>query len=201
MRLILTTLALLILFPNMNAQHGLSAGLSTQLINTRMVDFGGRNIGTKGAYRPATNLFVEYELGRRCAFQTGLGYAMMTQNSDQFKNNFHYLAMPLYFKIGRLSEDKRIAFNTLLGTNLHYLFGAQHVYQDETRQDIIDLSQRYHFDVVVEAGINIKISEKIRLDVYTILSAGSYINKITPAQLYLNNLNSGYGANLCYKIR
>ena len=201
MRLILTTFALLILLPNMNAQHGLSAGLSTQLINTRMVDFSAKNISTQGAYRPATTLFVEYEFGRKCAFQSGLGYTMMTQNSDQFKNNFHYLAMPLYFKTGRLSEDKWIAFNTLFGFNLHYLLGARHVYRDETKQDINDLSQQYHFDAVLGAGINIKISEKIRLDVFTIFSAGTYINKITPAQLYLNNINYGFGANLCYKIR
>ena len=201
MRLSLTACVFLFLFTGMHAQNGMSAGCSAQLINNRIVDLSAKTLRVKGAYRPATSLFVEFELGRRFALQTGLGYTMMTQNSEQFKNNFHYLAVPIYFTRGRSDEDKRIAYSTLFGFNLHYLLGASHVYLDETKEDIVDLSQPFHADLVIGPGININITDKIRLDVYAALSFGTYINKITPAQLYLNNLNTGFGVNLCYKLR
>ena len=100
------------------AQGKFQIGLSSQIHNTRlMVDYSSTRV--KGAYRPTCVFFAEYDIGRHLGLHTGLGYTMMTQNSDAFKNNFHYLAMPLYLKIGRLNDDKRLAFTSFIGLDMH----------------------------------------------------------------------------------
>ena len=117
------------------AQERLQIGTSLQIHNTRMlVDYSSTKV--KGAYRPTTILFAEFEFGKRLALHSGLGYTMMTQNSDAFKNNFHYLALPLYLKFGRLKDDKHLAFTSFIGTDIHYLLKSNHIGVYGTKTDI-----------------------------------------------------------------
>jgi hypothetical protein len=182
------------------AQEKMSIGISAQMINTRFLA-NVANFQTKGAYRPTSIIFTEYDFGKKYCVHTGLGYSMMTQNSDAFRNNFHYLIIPLYFKIGRLKENQRIAFTSFYGANLHYLFKAQHIYLDETQMNIMDQSRKFHFDFVVGGGLKFKLSDNFTLEVLTNFSLGYFVNKRNAANMDINNFNTGLMLNLSYKLK
>ena len=142
---------------HLNAQHRFLIGVSTQIHNTRlMVDYSSTHV--KSAYRPSSVLFAEYEFGKHLGLHTGLGYTMMTQNSDAFKNNLHYLAMPIYLKIGRLKDDKRLAFSSFIGVDLHYPLKATHVSLTGEGTDIMDFTQKFHADLAGGAGVKFWLS-------------------------------------------
>ena len=85
------------------AQDRLSVGVSAQMLNTRFL-VNISNFQTKGIYRPGSNVFIDYKLSRKYTLRSGIGYSMITQNSDVFKNNINYLAIPLYLKTGNFKE-------------------------------------------------------------------------------------------------
>jgi hypothetical protein len=183
------------------AQEKWVLGTSLQMVNTKIFDINLMNTQTQGAFRPGTTLFTEYNFGKRYAIHTGLGYTMMTQNSDQFKNNFHYLSVPVYFKLGRLKPGKKVASKAMVGTHLQYLIKAAHQVQDDSHLDIRDQSKDFHMDLVMGGGVEFRLSRQISLEAIGTLALGTFINKITPAELYMNNLNMGYMINLTYKLK
>lgn len=185
---------------NIKAQGKLSAGLSAQYINTQLV-VNVSSINAKGAYRPGATLFVEYDIGKRMALHTGLGYTMMTQNSDAFTNDFHYLAMPFHLKFGRLKADKRFVFTSFLGTDLHYLLSARHHSLEGGQKSINELTRRFHFDLVVGGGLKFRLSEQLSLEPQASFSFGHNINKYNAAYMDINNINTGFRLNLSYRIR
>jgi hypothetical protein len=197
---VLISFSLLFSITGIFAQEKLLVGISGQMINTRiMTDY--LNPHTKGAFRPTSIVYFEYNFGKKCAIHSGLGYTMMTQNSEAFKNNFHYLTMPLYLKIGRVQNDNRFAFTTFYGINVHYLLKAQHVVPDGPEQDIMNHCQPFHYDFAVGAGIKYKLSDKCILEALYSLSIGTMINKNNAAYLDINNFNSGFMLNLSYKLK
>ncbi len=184
---------------NMKAQGKLSAGLSAQLINTQLV-VNVSSLNAKGAYRPGTTLFLEYDIGKNMALHTGLGYTMMTQNSDAFTNDFHYLAIPLHLKFGRLKEGKRFVFTSFFGTDLHYLLGARHNFSDGSEKNIIDQARKFHFDLVVGGGLKFRLTEQLSIEPQASFSFGYNINKSNAAYMDINNINTGFMLNLSYKF-
>ena len=182
------------------AQEKWSAGLSAQMINTRFL-VNAANFQTRGAFRPTSIFFAEYNLGKKYSLHSGIGYSMMTQKSDVFKNNFQYLAMPVYLKKGRLHENQHVVFTTFYGVNLHYLLRAQHIFSDETQTDIMNQSRKFHFDLVAGGGLKFKLSENITLEALTNFSLGYYINKRNAINMDINNFNSGFMLNLSYKLK
>jgi hypothetical protein len=186
--------------PEAYAQEKLSAGISAQMINTRFL-VNVSNFKTKGAFRPTTILFTEYCFSKKYSVHTGFGYSMMTQNSDAFKNNFHYLVMPMYLKTGRLKEDKRIAFETFYGFNFHFLLSAQHIFSDKTHESIMNQCRKFHFDIAAGAGLKIKISERMVFEALSAFSLGYFINKRNAVHMDINNFNSGLMLNLSYKLK
>lgn len=185
---------------SINAQEKLSLGLSSQIQNTQLV-VSASNPGVKGAYRPTSVLFAEYSLGKNMAVHTGLGYTMMTQNSDAFKNNFHYLALPLYLKHGKIKEGKRIAFTGFYGTNLHYLLKAEHLNMTGDKTDIMEQSRKFHFDLVVGSGLKYRLTDQIEIEALVSFSMGYMVNKYNPAFADVHNINTGYMLNLSYKLK
>ncbi len=182
------------------AQEKLSVGISGQMLNTRiMTDY--LNPHTKGAFRPTSIVYFEYNFGKKYAIHSGLGYTMMTQNSEAFKNNFHYLTMPFYLKIGRIQDDKRFAFTSFFGTNVHYLLKAQHVDPDGPNQNIMNHCQSFHYDFTVGAGIKFKLSDKYTLEALYSISIGTMINKNNAAYMDVNNFNRGFMLNLSWKLK
>ncbi len=183
----------------LHAQGKLLMGFSTQIHNTRlMVDLSSAHV--KGAYRPTEVLFLEREFGKHLAFHTGLGYTMMTQNSDAFKNNFHYLALPLYLKIGRLNDDKRLAFTSFIGIDMRYLLKANHLTPDGNETDIMDYAQKFQADMAGGVGVTFRLSEKFALEGLVSISYGSSINSYNAALMDINNFNTGFRLNLSYKF-
>ena len=182
------------------AQEKMAIGISAQMLNTRFL-VNASNFQTKGAYRPTSVLFTEYNFGEKYCLHTGLGYSMMTQNSDAFKNNFNYLVMPLYLKKGRLKENQRVAFTSFYGANFHYLFKAQHISSDKTQTDIMNQCRKFHFDIVVGGGLKFKLSDNISLEALTDFSLGYYVNKPNAAFMDINNFNTGLMFNLSYKLK
>ena len=76
---------------------GASAGVQNTLLSSR----NSSEIDVKNAFRPFSTLDIEYRLSPRIAIQSGLGYALYTQNTSKYKNNFNFLLVPLYLKVGR----------------------------------------------------------------------------------------------------
>lgn len=182
------------------AQERLQIGTSLQIHNTRMlVDYSSTKV--KGAYRPTSILFAEFEFGKKMALHSGLGYTIMTQNSDAFKNDFHYLALPLYLKFGRLVDDKRMAFTSFIGTDIHYLIKANHIGEDGTKTDIEDYAQTFHSDLTGGLGIRIRLSDRFSLESLVSFSIGTNINEYNAALMDINNLNTGFRLNLSYKFK
>jgi opacity protein-like surface antigen len=184
----------------LSAQDKLSVGISGQMHNTRiMTDYV--NPHTKGAFRPTSIVYFEYDFGKKWSLHSGLGYTMMTQNSEAFKNNFHYLTMPIYLKIGRIQDNKRFAFTSFFGTNVHYLLKAQHVIPDGPNQNIMNHCQSFQYDFTVGAGIKYKLSDKYTLEALYSISIGTMINKNNAAYFDANDFNSGFMLNLSYKLK
>lgn len=185
---------------HLHAQDRFLIGVSTQIHNTRlMVDYSSTRV--KGAYRPSSVLFAEYEFGKHLGLHTGLGYTMMTQNSDAFKNNFHYLAMPLYLKIGRLKEDKCLAFTSFIGMDMHYPLKATHISLNGDRTDILDYTQKFHADLAGGAGVKFRLSNRFSMEALVSISHGSNISVDNAALMDINNLNTGFRINLSYKFK
>ncbi len=185
---------------HIHAQDRFLIGVSTQIHNTRlMVDYSSTHV--KGAYRPGCVLFAEYEFGKHMGLHTGLGYTMMTQNSDAFKNNFHYLAMPLYLKIGRLKEDKRLAFTSFIGMDMHYPLKATHISPAGDKKDIMKYTQKFQADLAAGAGIKFRLSNNFSMETIFSLSHGSNIAVDNAALMDINNLNTGFRINLLYKFK
>ena len=189
----------LVVSTRLDGQDRFSIGLSSQINNTRlMVDYSSTRV--KGAYRPAAILYTEFEFGRYLGFHTGLGYTMMTQNSDAFKNNFHYLAMPLYLKVGRLDEHRLLAFSSFIGTDLHYLIKAIHLTPDGINSDIGEYAQSFHSDFAAGAGVKFRLSGSFSIEAMLTASIGTMINADNAALMDINNLNTGFRLNLSYKF-
>jgi hypothetical protein len=183
----------------LHAQDRFSIGLSSQINNTRlMVDYASTQV--KGAYRPTSILYTEVEFGRYLGIHTGLGYTMMTQNSDAFKNNFHYLAMPLYLKIGRLKDNKLLAFSSFVGMDMHYLLKASQLSPDRSNTDIGEYAQNFHADFATGAGVKFRVSGSFSMEALLTLSIGTMINADNAALMDINNLNTGFRLNLSYKF-
>lgn len=181
------------------AQKSLQVGISSQLQHTRiLVDYTSTKV--KGAYRPTNILFAEYQFGRHFSLHTGLGHTMLTQNSDAFKNNFQYLACPVYLKFGRLKDGRSLAFTSFVGMDVHYLIKANHVAPDGTRSDMKVHTQSFHSDVAGGCGLKIRLSDRYTLEGLISISHGSNISKDNAALMDINDLNTGYRMNLIYKF-
>jgi hypothetical protein len=185
---------------NARSLNRFSVGLSAQMLNTRIVDMEVLNLQVRGALRPTINVFGEMNLGAKFILHSGLGYSMMTQKSDNFRNNLHYLMIPVYFKTGAKYGKRKWLLTAFGGTNLHYLLRAKHINSHDLKIDLRDYSQHYHMDFVLGAGVKIRLTESLNAEVLTSFNYGSYINRITDAELYLINVNSGIMINLSYQI-
>jgi hypothetical protein len=183
-----------------NAQEKLSFGLSTQIQNTKLL-VNASSLIVKGAYRPTSILFTEYNFWRKMSIHTGIGYTMMTQNSDAFKNDFHYLAMPLYLKHGKMKDNKKLAFKSFYGANFHYLLNANHTYLNGEKVNIMEHCRQFHWELVVGGGLKYRLSDNLSLEALTSFSIGYMLTKFNPAYMDVHNINTGFMLNLSYKIK
>ena len=182
------------------AQEKIAFGISTQIFNTRFLT-NVSNFQTKGIYRPGTVAFVDWKFSKRYDLRSGLGYSLMTQNSDVFKNNINYLVVPVYLKSGQFKENSRFAFTKFYGVNLHYLLGTKHIALDGTKTDITNECRKFHFDLTAGVGVKYKLSNQFTLEALAAYSLGYFINKPNDAFIDINNFNSGFMLNLSYRLK
>jgi len=62
---------------------------------------------SKPALCPLFTATAAYQLGERAGFQAGLGYALYAQQSCTFKNQFHYLTVPVCLRVGGFKNPNR----------------------------------------------------------------------------------------------
>ncbi len=182
-----------------NAQNKLWVGTSVGIQNTLLSSVNSSEIDVKNAFRPISTLDIEYRLNPKFSIQSGLGYALYTQNTSKFKNNFNYLVIPVYIKGGRFKGNRNFALSYFFGTNLKYLLSAKNVYEGE-KNDISEFTTDFHLDITTGFGIKYKLRENLILESHLTGTVGSNFNKVSSDGFILTNINYGIAFSLKYNI-
>lgn len=180
-----------------NAQDGLWIGTSIGIQNTLLSSKSRSEIDVKNAFRPISTLDLEYRFSPRFSIQSGLGYALYTQNTSEFKNNFNYLLIPLYLKGGKFKENKKYAFSSFFGFNYKYLLSAKNLYEGE-KNDISEFTRNSHLDYTIGFGLKYKLQENMILESHLTGSYGGNFNNVSFDGFILKNIN--YGVIFSLKI-
>ena|GEM_PF-3539702 len=200
--LMLAMIILLILICSVSyAQDGLHVGISIGVQNTLLWSEGRSEIDVKNAFCPLVTADIEYRFEPRLGIQSGIGYALYSQNTSKFRNNFNYLTVPLYLKLGGFKKDNRkFALSILGGPNFKFLILANNVYQDE-KNDISDYTTEFHLDYTLGIGLKYKLNDNLVLESHLTGSfLGGSFNKTSFDGFVLRNFNYGAVISLKYRI-
>jgi hypothetical protein len=183
------------------AQNGFWIGATAGVQNTMLSSKSRSEIDTKNAFRPLLSADVAYRFSPRFEIQSGIGYALYTQNTSEFKNNFSYLTVPLRFKVGRFKKDRKYALSYFGGVDYKFLLSAKNSYQGEIN-DISDYTRNFHLDYTFGIGIKFKIQKKLILESHLMgtIGDGSF-NRVSFDGFYLTNINYGVAVGLKYQIK
>lgn len=183
------------------AQEGLRAGISAGMQNTLLRSYGRSEINVENAFCPHVSADLEYRFRPRSGIQFGLGYALYSQNTSKFRNNFNYLTMPLYLKLGGFRNENRIiALSFFGGPNLKFLVSANNLYQNE-KKNITDYATNFHLDYTIGGGLMYKPGERIVLESHiTTTVLGSNFNNASFDNFVLKNFNYGVVIGLKYQL-
>lgn len=184
---------------SVKAQKGVWYGVSLGVQNTILSSKTRSDIDAKNAFRPISSLDIEYRFNSGFSLQSGLGYALYTQNTSKFKNNFNYLLIPLYLKGGKFKNDNRFALSYYLGFNYKYLLSAKNVYEGET-SDISDYTTKSHMDYTLGFGVKYKLQDNLTLESHLTGAYGGNFNNASFDGFVLSNMNYGLSVSLKYKI-
>ena len=182
-----------------NAQKGLWYGVSAGVQNTMLSSKKRSEIDSKNAFRPLTTLDIEYRFSPKFAIQSGLGYALYTQNTSKFQNNFNYLLIPVYFKWGKIKAEKNLGTAFYFGYNFKHLFSAFNIYNEE-KNDISGYAMKNHTDITAGYGIKYKINKNILFESYVTGAYGGIFNNASFDYFVLTNINYGIMFSLKYKL-
>lgn len=184
------------------AQDAFHVGISAGVQNTLLTSEGRSEIDVKNAFNPLITADIEYRLEPWVGFQSGLGYALYSQNTSEFRNNFSFLSIPLYLKIGGFKKEKRkLAFSMFGGPNFKFLMAANNIYQDE-KTDISEYTTDFHLDYTLAFGLKNKLTERFVLESHlTISSWGGTFNNVSFDGFILQNFNYGLLVGLKYRLK
>lgn len=197
----IATLTLLVLSCSFSsAQNGLRYGISAGIQNTLLNSEMSSEIDVKNAICPLVTADIEYRFAPRIGLQSGLGYALYSQNTSKFRNNFNYLTLPVYLKVGGFKKDNRkFALSFFGGPNFKFLMSANNIYQDE-KNDISDYTTEFHLDYTFGIGLNYRLNERLVLESHlTGTLWGSSFNNASFTGFVLKNFN--YGAVIGFKYQ
>lgn len=198
---VIATLTLLLLSCSFSyAQNGLRFGISAGIQNTLLSSERSSDIDVKNAFCPLVTADIEYRFAPRIGVQSGIGYALYSQNTSKFSNNFNYLTLPLYLKVGGFKKDNRkFALNFFGGPNFKFLMSAKNIDQDE-KNDISDYTTEFHFDYTFGVGLNYRLDDCLVLESHLTgtLWGGSF-NNVSFNGFFLRNFN--YGAVIGFKYQ
>lgn len=183
-----------------SAQNGLHVGFTAGMQNTLLASDGRSEIDVRNAFNPIISVDIEYRLEPWVGFQSGIGYALYSQNTSKFRNNFSYLSIPLYLKLGGFKkENRKVAFSLFGGPNFKFLMAANNIDQDE-KTDISDYTTDFHLDYTLGLGLKYKLNERFVLESHlTATSFGGTFNTVSLDGFALRNFN--YGLVLGFKYR
>lgn len=163
-------------------QKGVAVGINLIIQHTGFTLATDYDPFRKITIRPAFGFVIDYHFNDLIGIQSGLGFNFYTQKGENFVNNFTYLTIPLLFKInGKIdlnneSDLKKIKPAFLIGLNNHLLIKARHVSGGE-KQNLIDYSEKYHFEFVGGPGIKVRINDHLLYENYLFYSFGNPVNK------------------------
>lgn len=182
------------------AQSGFWLGATAGVQNTMLSSKTRSEIDAKNAFRPLFSADVAYRFSPKFEIQSGIGYALYTQNTSEFKNNFSYLTVPFYLKGGGFKKDRKYALSYFGGANYKFLLAAKNIYQDE-KNNISDYTTDFHLDYTFGIGLKYKILDKLVLESHLMgtFNGGSF-NKTSFDGFFLSNINYGVTVGLKYHI-
>jgi hypothetical protein len=198
-RYLIVFLILNSLFFKVYCQKAFSVGTSLFIQSTTLDSRLLKEVETYNAYRPAGSLILQYRFSNKIALQSGIGYMLLTQKTSDFSNNFNYLNVPIYLKLGSYKNNRSLALAYFGGFNLQYLIKANNIHNNE-KTNINNYCDSFHYEAVFGAGLKNKINDKIEMEYYGFISRGSVINKTTSNGYNLSNKNYGIMINMIYAL-
>ncbi len=197
---LLSVITLLILaYGPLYPQKGMHYGISIGIQNTLLRSKGYSEIDVKNAFCPLVTADIEYGFSDYFAIQSGIGYALYSQNTGKFRNNFNYLVVPLYLRYGGFRNNRRFALSLFGGANYKFLVSASNIYRDE-KNDIADYTRGFHRDYTAGVGMIYKLDDSFVLESHlTGTFLGGSFNKISTDGFLLRNFN--YGAVIGFRYR
>lgn len=197
-----TAILLLVLDGSLaSAQEGLRLGMSLGIQNTQLTSTYRSEIDVKNAFCPQVSADIEYGLSPLFAIQTGMGYAVYSQNTSKFRNNFSYLTTPLYLKFGGFRKQRKFALSFFGGPNFKFLLAASNLYQDE-KYDIRDYSTNFHLDYTLGVGLKYQLNDYLVIETHlTATLLGGSFNHSTTDLFFLKNTNFGAILGFRYHIK
>ena len=183
------------------SQEGLHSGFSIGIQNTQLWSKDNSEIEVQNAYCPLVTAEIEYRVLPRVGVHSGAGYALYAQNTGKFRNNFNYLSVPLYLKIGGYKKnDRKFALSFFGGPNFKFLMSANNRYQDE-KSDISEYTTGFHLDYTAGAGLNYRINENLILESHLTSSfLGGSFNRTSFDGFFLRNFNFGAVIGFKYSL-
>lgn len=182
------------------SQKGIQYGFSVGIQNTLLRSKNNTEVDVKNAFCPLVTADIAYGISNYFGIQSGIGYALYSQNTSQFRNNFNYLSVPLYLKIGGFRNNRRFALSVIGGANFKFLLSANNVYHNE-KKDISNYTTRYHRDYTLGMGIKYKINNNLILESHLTGSfLGGSFNKASLEGFFLRNFNYGLVIGFKYHI-
>lgn len=183
------------------AQNGFWIGATAGVQNTMLSSKGRSEIDARNAFRPLFSADIAYRFSPKFEIQSGLGYALYTQNTSEFRNNFSYLTIPLYMKGGGFKKGRKFALSYFGGINYKFLLAAKNIYMDE-KNDISEYSTAFHLDYTFGIGLKHKIRDNLILESHLMatLNGGSF-NRTSFDGFFLSNINYGVTVGLKYQLK
>lgn len=183
-----------------SAQDGFQFGISAGVQNTLLYSAYRSEIDVKNAFCPLATADIEYRFSRLFGIQSGLGYALYSQNTSKFRNNFSYLTTPIYFKLGGFRNKRKLALSFFGGPNFKYLISASNVTQNE-KNDISEYTTRFHMDYTLGIGLKYQLKENMVIEShFTGSFLGGSFNKATTDLFILKNTNYGLVLSFRYQF-
>ena len=185
-----------------SAQDGLHLGITSGVQNTLLWSEGRSEIDVRNAFCPLITADIEYRIEPRIGVKSGIGYALYSQNTSKFRNNFNYLTVPLYLKLGGFKKDQRkFALSFFGGANFKFLISANNVYQNE-KNDISEYATDLHLDYTLGMGLKYKLDDNILLETHLTgsLPGGSF-NNASLDGFILKNFNYGVVIGFQYHFK
>lgn len=199
---VLRGMILLLIFHGLPAfaQKGFRIGVSAGIQNTLLQSKNRSEIDVRSAFCPLVTADAEYGFTNQFGVQSGIGTVQYAQNTSKFRNNFNYLIIPLYVKLGAFRNDRKVTLSFLAGPNFKFLLSAVNRYEGQ-KNDISDYTTGFHLDYTLGAGLNYNLGEHLVLESHLTSSfLGGSFNRSTSDGFFLKNFNYGVIFGMKYRL-